>query len=110
MHCSTGNQDTYMQWATEWKILERLHGHPNVVALHHMFFTPLSCVDAATFVLVIDLCDRDLSRWIRHYAVVEVQALRCGHMHDRYVVLLCGCKQFGFGGVKPSTAVCLNRS
>jgi hypothetical protein len=80
--CPTGDEHTYMRWATEWKILERLGGHPNVVALHDVFFAPFACLQSATFILVIDLCDRDLFHWIQLYAVVDVQAVCCGHMHD----------------------------
>jgi hypothetical protein len=61
MQCPAGQEHTYMRWATAWQIFERLRGHPNVVALHHMFFAPLTCLELAKLVLVIDLCDRDLS-------------------------------------------------
>ena len=79
-----------------------------MVALHHIFFSPLTCLETAKFVLVIDLCYRDFYCWIQLYVVVGVQDEWCGHMHDRYIVLFCGFKQFGLGWVQPLTAMLLN--
>jgi hypothetical protein len=60
MECKTGKESTYMRRATEWEILPGLHGHPYVVAFHHTFFGPLTCLELAKLVLVMYVCYFDL--------------------------------------------------
>lgn len=86
MECGKGGASTYIRWATEWQILLRLRGHPNIVSLHHIFFSPLTVLEKAKFVLVTDLCDRDLYRFIQHYSVVGQKDLWCGRIRNTLVL------------------------